>query len=230
MAFLKIYRPSNKFAWKVEFLPMQWRTALTWGSGYFIWQFIIPILFYYNGAKEAGQMGISMSIALGLYTVSLSWMTTKAPKLGTLKADNSISEMKKLFLITVKQSLIIYFTLASIAWISLFVGSFFYPLFTQRFLTPLLFGLLFISFAATLLIGHLAIFLRAFKEEPLVWVNFVSALLIGLSVYQFAQRWGAVAMILSLLLVGFCISLPWSLFIWHRKWKLMELISITQSK
>ena len=58
--------------WWNEIWPMQWRIALSWVSGYFIFQLFTPVLFAYQGAVVAGQMGMSLSIATALNT--LAWL------------------------------------------------------------------------------------------------------------------------------------------------------------
>ena len=224
LAWFSKVNPVYGVRWKTEFWPMQWRTALTWGVGYIMWQLFTPVLFYYFGAVVAGQMGISMSIAMGLYTVCLTWMTTKAPAFGTLQARQRTQEMRGLFLLTVKQSLLIYSTLAFVGTLGLGGLFYFYPFVAVRFLSLPLFGLLLMSFALVLIIGDMAIFLRAFKEEPLVWVNVVTGLLVGICVWQLGQRWGAPAMILSLFLVNVFLAFPWTVAIWYHKWKAMTLV------
>jgi len=222
VAWSKKEKPSLSVDWRAEFWPMQWRTALTWGMSYFTWQLYTLVLFYYDGPAAAGQMGISMSIAVGLYTVSLTWLVTKAPLLGTLRARQHTQEMQTLFKRSAEQSVVVYVILAVAAMAGLESLSVFYPQLAQRFLPPPLFGLLLISFMATLVVGNMAVFLRAFKKEPLVWVNVVTGLLVGFCVWQFGQRWGAPAMVLSLLLISIFVSLPWSFSIWYRQWKAMS--------
>ena len=59
----------------------QWRIAVSWMCGYFIFQLFVPVLFAYRGPLEAGQMGISLSISNVLASVAISWVNTKAARL-----------------------------------------------------------------------------------------------------------------------------------------------------
>lgn len=215
--------------WRAEFWPMQWRTALTWCVGYLMWQLFTPVLFYYWGAVVAGQMGITMSIALGLHTVCLTWMMTKAPALGTLQARRHTREMRELFRVTITQSVWIYIILAFAGLMGLAGVFSVYPLVSARFLSLRLFGLLLISFGLTLVCGDMAIFLRAFKEEPLVWVNVITGLLVGSCIWQLGQRWGAPAMVLSLLFGNAFLAFPWTVVIWRRKWAAMPSAAALRS-
>src|SRR6266480_5031840 len=66
-------------SWREEILPMQWRIALSWMSGYFIYQLINPLLFKYQSSAVAGQMGMSQSISNIALGISIAWISTKFP-------------------------------------------------------------------------------------------------------------------------------------------------------
>ncbi len=220
MAWSKRMRRVHNVHWKAEFWPIQWRTAVSWIAGYLMFQFFTPVLFHYTGAASAGQMGISMSVAMGLYTVALTWMTTKAPILGTLAAPQGRRplEMQTLFLVTMKQSVLIYAILACTVGGALWGIARLHNGLAQRFLPPGLFALLLLALLLSLFVSHMTIFLRAFKQEPLVWVNIVTGLAIALCVWQLGQRWGSFAMVVSLLMINGLLGLPWTFVIWYRKW------------
>jgi len=65
--------------WSHEIWPLQWRIGLSWLSGYFLTQIYTPILFYYQGAEVAGQMGLSLSIANMLGLLAQSWIARRVP-------------------------------------------------------------------------------------------------------------------------------------------------------
>ena len=50
----------EKVLYMKEIFPYQWRIALSWVSGYFIFQLFNPVLFATEGAKVAGQMGMTL--------------------------------------------------------------------------------------------------------------------------------------------------------------------------
>ena len=62
-------------------VSMQWRIAISWISGFAIFHLFAPAMMYYEGAKVAGQVGITFAALNGIGTFSMSWMTTKAPNL-----------------------------------------------------------------------------------------------------------------------------------------------------
>ena len=60
-----------------EIFPFQWKIALSWISGYFIFQLFNPVIFATEGAKSAGQMGMSIVVLNTALMISLSWINTK---------------------------------------------------------------------------------------------------------------------------------------------------------
>jgi hypothetical protein len=97
---------------------MQWRIALSWVSGYFIFQLFTPVLFAYQGAVVAGQMGMSLSIATALNTLALAWINTKAPMFGLLIARGEFAALDRLFFRSLRQATIVAVLLAWGAWVS----------------------------------------------------------------------------------------------------------------
>ena len=51
----------EKVSYMKEIFPYQWRIALSWISGYFIFQLFNPVLFATEGAVIAGQMGMTLT-------------------------------------------------------------------------------------------------------------------------------------------------------------------------
>ena len=94
-------------SYKNEIFPVQWRIAISWISGYFIFQLFNPVLFASDGAHVAGQMGMSMHALNAVQALTLAWINTKVPKLSGLIAQKQYNELDSLFSQTMKQMLII---------------------------------------------------------------------------------------------------------------------------
>ena len=62
-----------------EIFPYQWKIALSWVSGYFIFQFFNPVLFATEGAVVAGQMGMTLQVLNAIQVFAMSWQNTKIP-------------------------------------------------------------------------------------------------------------------------------------------------------
>src|ERR1035437_3767717 len=57
--------------WWKEVWPFQWRIAVSWLSGYFIFQLFNPVLFRTRGPVEAGRMGMSLYLCTALLNVAI---------------------------------------------------------------------------------------------------------------------------------------------------------------
>ena len=53
---------NSKIQYFKEIFPFQWRIALSWMSGYFIFQLFNPVLFAFSGAEAAGHMGMTLTV------------------------------------------------------------------------------------------------------------------------------------------------------------------------
>jgi hypothetical protein len=65
--------------WRTDIFPFQWRIALSWASGYLIFQLFNPIIFKYHGAAAAGKVGLALAIFSSLTTLAMSWVNAKSP-------------------------------------------------------------------------------------------------------------------------------------------------------
>jgi hypothetical protein len=160
-------------------------------SGYFIFDIINPIAFYFCGAVAAGQLGMSLQLVRMIGNVAQTWISTKAPKFGMLIAGRAWTELDALWRRSTAQSFIICLLgmISFLAAISL-VGH-------VSFLTAIPFiGHLLTRVPARLapfavnawlagamlvqiLISSMAMELRAHKREPYMWLSVANA---GLSV------------------------------------------------
>jgi hypothetical protein len=94
----------NFVGWRNEIWPFQWKIAISWMCGYFIFQLFSPVLFAYQGAEAAGRMGMSLNVAGGIGAIAIAWMNTKASPFGALIARGEIRQLDHLFFRTLKQS------------------------------------------------------------------------------------------------------------------------------
>ncbi|OGH95342.1 MAG: hypothetical protein A2039_06990 [Candidatus Melainabacteria bacterium GWA2_34_9] len=175
-------KPLKQFNWFSETLPLQWRYALSWVSGYFIFQFITPATMFYAGAEAAGRMGLSISFVWAVMTAANLWPSTKTPLFNMLIAKNERQNLDKLFNITLKQSILAFCTGS---FLLLFICTYLFPIFhwDTRILSPLEIFLLIIIALISLIVSNWAIYLRAHKQEPYVWLSVVSAILNGMAIW-----------------------------------------------
>ncbi len=210
--------------WWNEVWPMQWRIALSWVSGYFIFQLFTPVLFAYQGAVVAGQMGMSLSIATALNTLALAWINTKAPMFGLLIARGEFAALDRLFFRSLRQATIVAVLLAWGAWISFSLMRYLHIPLGTRVLNPLALGFLFTAAVVNVVVFALAVYLRAHKKEPFLWISILTGVLTGLSTYFFGRYYGATAMAAGYLAVAVVVGLGGGMQVfiskrreWHRE-------------
>lgn len=205
-----------RISWRFEVWPMQWRIALSWLSGYFIFSLFTPVLFHYHGAVVAGQMGMTGSVVGALSGVSSVWLLTKAPRFGVLIANKEYGTLDQLFFRSAAASVVVTCCGAATIWGIIYLLYFLDHPLAMRVLPPLPAGLF---LTATVLMQSsfpLAVYLRAHKKEPFLSVSVGGGVLIGLSTWQLGSRFGAIGMAAGYLAVVALFSLPVGTAIWYR--------------
>lgn len=194
--------------WRTEIFPFQWRIALSWASGYLIFQLFNPVIFKYHGAVVAGQIGLALAIFNSLITLSMSWVNAKSPEFARQVAAGRRQEARALF----KHQFIIS-TSVNILMVSiLLVG---YVLLSKQFDSlfrrmPGFTVLLWMALAAVAnqIVFSLAVFMRAHGKEPLLLVSIVTGVL-TLLVMSFSGPL-SVELVMSLYAaVQVFVCLPW---------------------
>ncbi|WP_312822095.1 polysaccharide biosynthesis protein [Epilithonimonas sp.] len=205
--------------YKKEIFPLQWKISLSWISGYFIYQLFNPVIFAYEGAVVAGQMGVSLAIINGVLLVSLSWVNTKIPVFSTLIARKEYQKLDALFRKTLFHSTSISIIGITFVILSYCALKYFQIDYYKRFLPLGLFSTLIFGFLINQVISSLAIYLRCHKKEPLLVYSVVSAILICFSTLFVGKFLGIKGIIygFSFLIVFFCF--PWALYIFLKKRK-----------
>lgn len=202
------------FSWKQEIWPMQWRIAVSWISGYFIFQLFTPILFYYHGPAQAGQMGMSLVIANTLNSVALVWLQANTPVMAQSAARADWQTLDRVFTQVFWQSVAVSLvsSVVVLAVLELFSS---YPL-AQRLLPMTDMVYLLAAFALTHVIGALAYYLRMHKREPFMFLSVLGAIQVALAMWYFGRRYGSTGMAMSLLVINLVYGLPSALWLWLR--------------
>jgi len=193
--FLDLWHTStaaHPIDWRTEVWPFQWRMAVSWVSGYIIFQLFTPILFAARGAVEAAQMGMSLMVVISISSFATAWINARAVDYGALIAQRRFKELDGIFLASLWQS-IGAMSILSAGFLAavMFLRTIHHP-FAERLLAPLPLILL---IAGTIL-NHVfvaeAAYLRAFKREPFMWVTLVLATLSVGGSLLVAKRYGAI--------------------------------------
>jgi hypothetical protein len=178
-------------SWRREIWPFQWRIAISWLCGYFIFQLFNPVLFAYRGATEAGRMGMSLTIVSALSAVAVAWMSTKASPFGTLIARGEYGTLDRLFFRTLWQSTLLLATGAGVLLLGFAAVTQRLPHLAARVLPTPVFGLLLATVVCNHVVFSEAIYLRAHKREPFLPLSIAVGVLTACSTLLMGRLWGA---------------------------------------
>jgi len=205
------------YSWKKEFLSLIWRYAISWASGYFIFQIYTPLTFQIHGAIAAGKVGISIALWTAVFSLANTWISAIIPKLNIYIEKKEWKLLDKVFyknlllsIMTFSIGVIIVFLV-----IHIFKGRL---AIIDRFVSNISMMFLAINWFLQIIINTLAVYLRAHKEEPLVLFSFSSALYISVTTFLCI-----VYLPIDYLFVGYFSSylfaLPWIFSIFNKKRK-----------
>ena len=208
---------SFKIVYGKEIFPYQWRIALSWISGYFMYQLFNPILFANDGPVVAGQMGITLAALSGILTIALSWINTKVPVFSILIAKKNYSELDNLFNKTLKQASVICI-ICLVGFVLVIAALKAHGInIANRFLPILPLVLLSLSTFVNQLVSAWATYLRCHKKEPFLVFSIVLAILTASSTVGFGKLYGLMGIVWSYTFLTVCVSLVWAFIIFKKK-------------
>jgi len=203
--------------WRTNVWPVQWRIAISWIGAYFTTSLFAPVLFRLSGPVAAGQMGMTVTLALVLLAVSSNWVVTKGPRFGVLIAQGEFQELDRLF----RRSFISSIAVSCLGAVTIILGVFLLPRLHHPFsarLLPLLPTVLLLS--GTVLNSAttgISVYLRAHKREPLAPVYLLTALVVLASALVLGGRFGALGITAGYLVAVAFIQLPLALLVFRRR-------------
>ena len=210
---------ADRVPWRAEVWPFQCKIAVTWMCSYFTLQVFAPILFAFRGPRDAGKMGLSLSITGYIPIVALSWVATKAAPFGQLVKRGHLRELNRLFFRTLKQSFCLTLLMAAGCFAAVLAIQRVSPRIAQRMESPQVFVLLLLAAVASFVVQALAVYLRSFKREPYMVQSTVVALLTLGGVTLAAQRWGNWAVAVAYSLFSGVLAVVWALLIFSNQWR-----------
>ena len=178
-----------------EIFPYQWKIALSWVSGYFIFQFFNPVLFATEGAVVAGQMGMTLQALNSIQAFSMSWLNTKVPLYSKLIALKNYLQLDTIFNITLRQMVSVCVVLMAsfflVIWLlNLTQLQFNGHVLADRFLPYIPMLLLMISIYINQYINSWATYLRCHKQEPYLIPSICGGVADGLSTLILGNMFG----------------------------------------
>jgi len=202
--------------WRSEIWPMQWRIAISWVSGYFLFSFFVPVLFYFKGAIAAGQMGMTWNMARALLMIASMWIVARAPEFGVAIARKEYQKLDRLFFRSSMMAVIVAaagsILMLGFIWLLNYAR---HP-FAARFL-PLWPTLFFLLGTILMIVSTAqATYLRAHKKEPFMFLSVASAVLMVILLWLAGSRWGALGIAISYFSIIALFKIPYGTLVWSR--------------
>lgn len=216
---------SERVAYMAEIFPYQWRIALSWVSGYFIFQLFNPVLFATEGAVVAGQMGMTLQALSAIQSFAFSWLNTKVPLYSKLIALKDYLQLDLVFNKTLKQMvvietslLVLFYCFIAVLRITQFhIGE---TILADRFLDYLPMLLMVIPVFLQQFISSWATYLRCHKKEPFLVNSIVGGILCMLSTIGFGNLYGIYGITIGYCMIQVCMF-PWGYWLYYsnkNKW------------
>jgi O-antigen/teichoic acid export membrane protein len=196
-------------SWRREIWPFQWRIAVSWISGYFIFQLFVPVIFATRGAVEAGKLGLGLAVSGALMNVPLAWFNTRVPMFGQLIARRDYPELDRLWGRTTLLTLVLYGSGAVFLAGAVFVLQALDTKVGARFLPASLLGVLLLATGANYFMIVQAAYLRAHKEEPFLTVSVAYGVLVTLSTFALANAAGTSGVLYGYLVCSIICGCIW---------------------
>ncbi len=201
-------------SWRRDVLPLQWRIAISWACGYVIFSLFTPIVFANHGAVEAGRLGMAMTVFGAITSIGLSWISAKTPNFTMHISRGESAALDRLFKAVALRSLVAT-ALPSFVVVSLVALGTRYEIAAVNRIVPAT-TLFWIACAATTntAVYAAAVYMRAHREEPMLPVSVVSALLTFMVISLFKDD--VTHMMFGYAAIGLCVALPWTIFLFQR--------------
>jgi hypothetical protein len=209
----------NPISWRNEIWPMQWKIAISWMSGYFIFQLFTPVLFKFHGPEVAGKMGLTLAAINSIQSVCLIWAISRMPEFGKFIAQKKWDDLNALFRKTLKQSLEIWLLLMFLFLIALSILKN-YSIIGQRFLPTWEVVLFSLSIPCQILISSWAMYMRAHKQEPMMLLSIIGGILTAISTVVLGYYFSSTGMIIGYLFINVLYGLPSTYNLFNRFKKL----------
>lgn len=209
--------------YRLEIFPYQWKIALSWISGYFIFQLFNPVLFATEGAVVAGQMGMTLTVLNAIFSLAFSWISTKTPAFSGLIAQKDYKKLDSLFNKTLIQSAVLNALALTVFFCVIFVLRYFDikiagKNFADRFLPYLPMLFMMIPIMLNHIVGAWATYLRCHKKEPMLVQSVVIGVLCCISTITLGNYFGVIGITLGYMLLTIA-SFFWTYFTFIRKKK-----------
>lgn len=207
--------PDRGIDWRREVFPFQWRIAVSWISGYLIFQLFTPLTFVHLGAVAAGKLGIALTIFSALLSVGVSWINAKTPLMSAHIARGERRQLDQIFRAVMIRSVgfVVAACAAVLAGVAVLtaIGM---PQVARIADFPTLVCIALATCANVVVYGAAA-YMRSHRVEPMLPVSVAGGLLVMLTSWFASQHSSFLTMLLQAA-VTCLLSLPWTLLLFRK--------------
>lgn len=210
-----------EFNWRKEILPFQFKVSLSWLAAYFLGYLFIPISYAYMGPVIAGQLGMTMKLTTYIFNVSIAWVAVQSPKYAQYLSLGKGKQLNRLVGKTMRDSMYVAILLALILIAGMYIMQILHFEFSNRVLPLFLFSAIAFTNVINVYNHNISSYLRAFRTEPMLYLNIVVSLLILVNNIFSAYSQSIYQMSIGYFLVMLFISLPFGTYLFNtwRKFK-----------
>lgn len=207
--------PVQDWSWRKEIFPLQAKVAISWLSGYFAFSLFTPAAFHFLGPSAAGQMGMTWTFVAGLSGLAATWLQVRSPNFAVLVAQRNFQALDVLAKSTVKVGTMVCSIGGAAGVLAIAILDNYRPDLAARFLPLGAIAIFMMTEAIHQISMVQSSYLRAFKQEPFLWVSLSSGIIIGLGTLLLTKSFGGYGSALSYL-GGISVALVWGTIIFYR--------------
>ena len=196
----------------------QTRAAVNGVVGFLGPQLVAPIVFHYQGAIAAGQVGLSLAAANAPLMLAVSWLQARFPDYGTLVARKEFTRLEETGRRATGEAVLAWGASTAGLLVLLVILQRFSPEIGSRFLPLAPVAALCAVSLAYLLYQAMAGQLRAHREEALLWPMMVGTMASVGATFAGAHRGAAAAAVAhSAAVLGVLLPLSTATFVRRRR-------------
>lgn len=209
------FKPSNngsknqEVTWRRNIFPMQWRIALSWASGFFIFNLFTPATFAAYGPAEAGKLGISISVFNGVSAIGMSWAVAKYSEYAKLNALGESSTLNRLFTQVTKRCVAVTMLASAVVVGLAMVANVLNMEIVSRIVELRVLCWMAIGSTVNSYIFSAATFMRSHRTEPMLLQSIAGAILTAMLI-SYAAEISMEKLMLGNAAIITLVGLPWT--------------------
>lgn len=208
----------HRLAWRVDVLPLQWRIAVSWISGFFIFNLFTPLVFSHQGAVEAGRIGMALNIFTAASAIGMSWVNAKAPMFTMYVSRGERASLNAIFRHVALRSTLFTALVCTCIVVGAIVMTWLGVPLMKRLAPPPVLAVLALVTIVNSMVFAAATYMRAHREEPMLATSVVTGILTGLAAW-YGARLGLLPMMSLYLAVSLFVSVPWTAALFVRYYR-----------